>query len=132
MPTDSFPPPELVPPPAPPLIPKQLVVLAGCTSVVLASCSIVANYLSLPPWVPFAASALAAISAFLAGQALPGLNMPNRPLVPVMIVPTILSAATATGVAAAQVESPGWRTGLLLVSTVLAGIAGKTGPQVGK
>jgi hypothetical protein len=56
--------------------------------------------------------------------------MPGKPLVPVALVPVLLSLATATGVTASQVESPVAKGLLLIASTVLAGVAGKTSPQV--
>lgn len=114
----------------PALIPKQLVWAAGTVASVLAAGAASTVDMDVPPYMPYAMSTLAGIAAFLAGQGLPGIVIPGRPLVPIALVPVLLSVATATGTMAAMSEDPWWKGGLLLLSTVLAGAAGKASPQV--
>ena len=102
-------------------------VVAGILAILAGALAVVPFF---PVWVAFAVSALAAILAFLSGQASPGLKVPSSPLVPVGLVPVFLAAATATASAASFFD--GWLSGaLLLASSILAAVAGKVSPQVG-
>jgi hypothetical protein len=112
-----------------PTVPVALVTAAKTVAAVAAiGAAIVTTLPVAPAWLPFALSALASVAAYLGGQSAPAMQLPGGPLVPVTAVPVLLAASSA--VAATATHAQGWHSGaLLLIASVLAGIAGKAGPQ---
>lgn len=114
---------------APPFVPESakrvataIASLAGVGLLVLPSLP-----LALPAWVGLALFAVAAISGFLAGLAMPGFGG-GKPLVPLTAVPALLSAAAALA-GFAESMPPGTAQNLLrLAAALLTAGAGKAIP----
>ena len=112
-----------------PTIPKGLVTVATALgSLGAAGAATLSAYPQAPAWAVYLLSALASIAAFLSGQAAPAFTLPGGPLVPIALVPVLLSVSASAAAAASTVQ--GWQSGaLLLCSSLAAGLAGKAGPQ---
>lgn len=78
------------------------------------------------PW-SFAAGAVALAAAFLAGVPLPSIQF-SKPVVPLSLVPLLLTGAEALQVLAANLAHPLAQSAAMLGVALLAGLAGKTLP----
>jgi hypothetical protein len=118
-----------VPAPQPLIPPKVAMILAAIGSFLGLAASAASGIASLPVWAPFALSILGAICLFLAGKAIPALKLPGGALLPPKMVPLFGALATALGTFAAQLQ-PGMLQGaLLLLASIVAGLAGVAAPQ---
>jgi hypothetical protein len=103
-------------------LPKWAAALAGGLAALAA-----AAYGFLPhPW-SFAAGAVALAAAFLAGVPLPAVQF-TKPVVPLSLVPLLLTGAEALQALAANLASPFAQSAVMLLVALLAGLAGKTLP----
>jgi hypothetical protein len=105
------------------LVPAWLVKLAAALAAIGAPASVVLPH----PWSAVA-GVLALVAAFLAGVPLPQPNF-TRPLVPLALVPVLLSAGGALATFAASLSSPGAQSAALLGAALCFGLAGKALPQ---
>jgi hypothetical protein len=123
--------PITTPEPAPaPLVPAGVAKILGVIAGLLGTAGLVLPSLpfAIPAAVTFGVFALAAICAFLAGLALPGLT-PDRPLLSTGAAVTAMSVAAALVNLAAALPEGVLKSGVLLVAALCAGLAGKALPQ---
>lgn len=113
----------------PTTIPRIAVIAANTIAPIAAlTAASLEAYPMAPPWVAPLLAAGASTAAYLAGGASPSLQVPGGPVVPLCAVPVLLVLASVATIAATHVG--GWQGGVLVVaSTILAGLAGKVGPQ---
>jgi len=81
----------------------------------------------LPAWIPFLGATLGLIALYLGGQGAPAFR-PNRPLVPLALVPLLGSLSATAATAASQLEPGALQGALLAASALLAWAAGKVTP----
>lgn len=82
----------------------------------------------LPQWVPFAISVLGAVFLWAAGKSFPGLPVKN-PLVSEGVAKAIIALSGSLGMYASSLPPGQAQSGLLLLSSILGGLAGATAQQ---
>jgi hypothetical protein len=82
----------------------------------------------LPHWVPFAIAVAGAICLWAAGKSIPGLPV-KSPLVSEGVAKAIIALAGSLGMYASSFPPGQVQAGLLLLSSVLGGLAGVTAQQ---
>lgn len=115
--------------PMEPLIPPKVAAIAAVIGSILGvAATFASGVASLPVWLPFLLSALGAVALFLAGKAVPPLKV-GGPLVQGTAVPLLLTVSTGLVTFATQMQPGALQGGLLLVASLVAGLAGKVAPQ---